>query len=161
MSHRQLDLCTYMEFRKGCIWVRDIIWGITAVAQLLREGSRVRKTGVGSLRNTVTKAWAKEESSTWTTEAAAAAKSLQSCPTLWDPVNGSPPGSPVPGILQGKNTGWVAISFSSAWKWKVKGKSLSHVRLIATPWTAAHQALPSMGFSRQEYRSGVPVPSLK
>ena len=53
-----------MEFRKGCIWVRDIIWGITAVAQLLREGSRVRKTGVGSLRNTVIKAWAKEESST-------------------------------------------------------------------------------------------------
>ena len=59
----------------------------------------------------------------------------------------------------GKDTGWVAISFSKAWKWKVKGKSLSCVRLFATPWTAAYQAPPSMGFSRQEYWSGVPLPS--
>ena len=69
--------------------------------------------------------------------AAAAAKSLQSCPTLCDPIDGSPPGSPVPGILQARTLEWVAISFSNAWKWKVKVKSLSHVRLLATPWTAA------------------------
>ena len=92
--------------------------------------------------------------------AAAAAKSLQSCPTLCDPIDGSPPGSPVPGILQARTLEWVAISFSNAWKWKLKVKSLSSVRLLATPWTAAHQAPPSMGFSRQEYWSGVPLPSL-
>ena len=91
--------------------------------------------------------------------AAAAAKSLQSCPTLWDPRDGSPPGSPVPGILQVRTLEWVAISFSSAWKWKVKVKSLSHVWLFTTPWTAAHQAPLSMGFSRQEYWSGAPSPS--
>ena len=91
--------------------------------------------------------------------APAAAKSLQSCPTLCDPIDGSPPGSPIPGILQARTLEWVAISFSSAWKWKVKVKSLSCVRLLATPWTAALQALPSMGFSRQEYWSGVPLPS--
>ena len=66
---------------------------------------------------------------------AAAAKSLQSCPTLCDPMDGSPPGSPVPGILQARTLDWVAISFSNAWKWKVKGMSLSRVRLLATPWT--------------------------
>ncbi|KAB0366745.1 hypothetical protein FD754_010901 [Muntiacus muntjak] len=74
---------------------------------------------------------------------AAAAKSLQSCPTLCDPIDGSPPGSPVPGILQARTLEW----------------SLSRVRLFATPWTAAYQALPSMGFSRQEYWSGLPLPS--
>ena len=88
---------------------------------------------------------------------AAAAKSLQSCPTLCDPINGSPPGSPIPGILQARTLEWVAISFSNSWKWKVK--SLSRVQLLATPWTAAYQAPPSMGFSRQEYWSGVPLPS--
>ena len=93
--------------------------------------------------------------------AAAAAKSLQSCPTLCDPIDGSPPGSPVPRILQARILEWVAISFSNAWKWKVKVKSLSRVRLLATSWTAAYQAPPSMGFSRQEYWSGVPLPSLK
>ena len=92
--------------------------------------------------------------------AAAAAKSLQSCPTLCDPIDSSPPGSPVPGILQARTLEWVAISLSNAWKWKVKVKSLSRVRLLATPWTAAYQAPPSMGFSRQEYWSGVPLPSL-
>ena len=91
--------------------------------------------------------------------AAAAAKSLQSCPTLCDPIDGSPPGSPVPGILQARTLEWVAISFSSVWKWKVKVKSLSRVRFFTTPWTAAYQAPPSMGFSRQEYWSGVPLPS--
>ena len=90
---------------------------------------------------------------------AAAAKSLQSCPTLCDPIDGSPPGSPVPGILQARTLEWVSISFSNAWKWKVKVKSLSRVRLLATPWTVAHQAPPSMGFSRKECWSGVPLPS--
>ena len=89
----------------------------------------------------------------------AAAKSLQSCPTLCDPIDDSPPGSPVPGILQARTLEWVAISFSNAWKWEVKMKTLSCVRPLATPWTAAHQAPPSMGFSRQEYWSGVPLPS--
>ena len=84
------------------------------------------------------------------------AKSLQSCPTLCEPIDSSPPGSPVPGILQARTLEWVAISFSNAWKWKVKVKSLSCVRLLATPWTAAYQAPPSVGFSRQEYWSGVP-----
>ena len=91
--------------------------------------------------------------------AAAAAKSLQSCPTLCDPIDGSPPGSPVPGILQARTLEWVAISFSNAWKWKVKVKSLSRIGILATPRTAAYQAPPSMGFSRQEYWSGVPLPS--
>ena len=95
-----------------------------------------------------------------TTAAATAAKSLQSCLTLCDPIDGSAPGSTVPGILQARTLEWVAISFSNAWKWKVKVKSLSLVRLLATPWTAAYQAPPSMGFSRQEYWSGVPLPSL-
>ena len=93
-------------------------------------------------------------------DAAATAKSLQSCPTLCDPIDGSPPGSPIPGILQARTLEWVAISFSNTWKWKVKVKSLSRVWLLATPWTAAYQAPPSMGFARQEYWSGVPLPSL-
>ena len=87
--------------------------------------------------------------------AAAAAKSLQSCPTLCNPIDGSPSGSPVPGILQARTLEWVAISFSNEsekWKW-------SPVWLLATPWTAAYQAPPSMGFSRQQYLSGMPLPS--
>ena len=88
---------------------------------------------------------------------AAAAKSLQLCPTLCDPIDCSPPGSPVPGVLQARILEWVAISFSNAWKWKVKVKSLSHVWLFANPWTAAYQAPPSMGFSRQEYFLGEPL----
>ena len=90
---------------------------------------------------------------------AAAANSVQSCPTLCDPIDSSPPGSPVPGILQARTLEWVAISFSNVWKWKVKVKSLSRVRLFVTPWPAAYQAPPSIGFSRQEYWSGVPLPS--
>ena len=89
--------------------------------------------------------------------ATATAKWLQLCLTLCDPIDGSPPGSPVPGILQARILEWVAISFSNAWKWKVK--SLSRARLLVTPWTAAYQAPPSMGFSRQESWSGVPSPS--
>ena len=87
------------------------------------------------------------------------AKSLQSCPTLCDPIDGSPPGSPVPGIHQARTLEWVAISFSNAWKWKVKVKSLSCSQLLATPWTVAYQAPLSMGFSRREYWSEVPLPS--
>ena len=89
--------------------------------------------------------------------AAAAAISLQLCPTLCNPIDSSPPGSSVPEILQARTLEWVAISFSNAWKWKVK--SLSHVRLLVTPWTAAYRAPPSMGFSSQEYWSGLSLPS--
>ena len=91
----------------------------------------------------------------------AAAAAAKSCPTLCDPIDSSPQGSPVPGILQARTLEWVAISFSNAWKWKVKVKSLSCVRLFETPWTAAYQAPPFMGFSRQEYWSGLPLPSPK
>ena len=93
--------------------------------------------------------------------AAAAAKSLQSCPTLCDPMDCSPPGFSVHGILQARTLEWVAISFSNAWMWKVKVKLLSRVRLLVTPWTTAYQAPPSMGFSGQQYWSGVPLPSPK
>ena len=97
----------------------------------------------------------------WLAAAAAAAKSLQSCPTLCDPRDGSPPGPAIPEILQARTLEWVAISSSNAWKWKVKVKSLSRVQLLATPRTAAYQAPPFMGFSRQEYWSGVQLPSPK
>ena len=90
---------------------------------------------------------------------ASVAKSLQLWLTLCDPVDSSPPGSPIPGILQARTLEWVASSFSNAWRWKVKVKSLIRARLLATPWTAAYQAPLSMGFSRQEYWSGVPLPS--
>ena len=88
-----------------------------------------------------------------------AAKSLQSCPTLCNPTDGSLPGSPIPGILQARTVEWVAISFSNAWKWKLKVKWLSRVQLLATPWTAAYPAPPPMEFSRQEYWNGVSLPS--
>ena len=82
-------------------------------------------------------------------------------PTLCHPIDGSPPGSPVLGILQARTLEWVDISFSNAWNWKVKVKTLSCVQLLATPWTAAYQAPPSMGLSRQEHWSGLPLPSLQ
>ena len=91
----------------------------------------------------------------------AAAKSLQSCRTLCHPIDGSPPGFPVPGILQARTLERIAISFSNAWKWTVKVKLLSRVRPFSTPWTAAYQAPLSMGFSRQKYWSGLPLPSPK
>ena len=91
--------------------------------------------------------------------AAAAAMLFQSCLTLCNPIDGSPPDSPIPGILQARTLEWVAISFSNALKWKVKVKSFSRVQLSATPRTAAYQAPPLIGFSRQEYQSGVPLPS--
>ena len=93
--------------------------------------------------------------------AAATAKSLQSCLTLCNPIDSSPLGCPIPGILQARTLEWVAISFSNAWKWKVKVKLLSRVQLLATSWPATYQAPPSLGFSRQEYWSGLPLPSLK
>ena len=97
--------------------------------------------------------WKEVAHSEWVSEV------TQSCPTLSDPTDCSPPGSSVHGILQARVLEWGAIAFSNAWKWKVKVKSLSRVRLLATPWTAACQGPPSMGFSRQEYWSGVPLPS--
>ena len=119
--------------------------------------------GVPSKKGRVISWWKETERDSsldlYCTAAAAAAKSLQSCLTLCDPIDGSPPGSAVPGILQVRTLEWVAISFSNAWKWKVKVKSLSHIGLFATPWTTAHQAPPSMGFSREEYWSGLPLPS--
>ena len=100
-----------------------------------------------------------ESNTTLYIKPAAAAESLQSCPTLCDPTDARTQGSPAPGILQARTLEWVAISSSNAWKWNVKVKLLSRVRLFTTPWTAAHQAPPSMGFSRQEYWSGVLLPS--
>ena len=89
-----------------------------------------------------------------------AAKSLQSCPTLCDPRDGIPSGSPVPGILQARTLEWAAISFSNAWKWKVKVKLLSHVWLCATPKTAGSPpGSPPLGFCRQEHWNGLPFPS--
>ena len=126
-----------------CWHLADIIWVLVKSGMLKRQGSFVV-----SLLHAV-----------FFPAAAAAAESIQSCRTLCDPIVSSPPGSAVPGILQARTLEWVAISFSNAWKWKVKVQSLSHVRLFETPWTAAHQAPPSMGFSRQEYWSGVPLPS--
>ena len=119
------------------------------------DAHRLNTAKLGSRR---TSYLSEQTTELYTYSAAAATKLLQSCPTLCDPLDGSPPGSAVPGILQA-TLEWIAISFSNAWKWKVKVKSLSRVQLLATPWTAAHQAPPSMGFSRQEYWSGVPLPS--
>ena len=123
----------------------------------------VEKKNVQTLKGK--KGWWWEELGDWdwyvytAAAAAAAAKSCQSWPTLCDHTDGSPPDSPDPAILQARTLEWVAISFSNAWKRKVKVKSLSCVWLLATPWTAAYQAPPSMGVSRQEYWGGSPVPS--
>ena len=86
--------------------------------------------------------------------AAAAAKSLRLCLTLRDPIDNSPPGPPVPGILQARTLERVAISFPNAWKWEVKVKSLSRAWLLATPWTAAHQANLSWDFPGKSTRVG-------
>ena len=85
-----------------------------------------------------------------------------SCSVMSDslqPMDWSPPGASVHGILQARTLEWVAISFSNAWNLKVKVKSLSHIQLLATTWIAAYQAPPSLWFSRQEYWSGLPLPS--
>ena len=138
----------------GISQVRILEW----VANSFSRGSSQPRdqTHISCIGRQVLYHWATREAPLWT---AAAAKSLQSCLTLCDPKDGSPSGSPVPGILQAKTLEWVAISFSNARKWKNKVKLLSRVQLLATQWTAAHQAPMSMGFSRQEYWSGVPSPS--
>ena len=132
-------------FKFGAVASRWWLWGM-----LLGFFLRPETHGQFSLQNIFDQCFP---------HASAAAKSLESCPTLCDPMDSRPPGSPVPGILQARTLEWVAISFSNAWKWKMKVKSLSCVWLLATPWTAAHQAPPSTGFSRQDYWSGVPLPS--
>ena len=131
------------------------------VSEVLRSAGLPSHTSLISQHSKGSKSpdWLMHQGPPDTAAAAAAAKSLQSCPTLCDPIDGSPSGSTVPGILQARTLERVAISFSNAWKGKVKVKSLSRVRLLATPWTVAYQAPPSTGFSRQEYWSGVPLPS--
>ena len=139
---------------------------ITSLYKVLWAGSRhSHSSGVKSM-NTSLKVTCSWNENTFHQRAlrrvpavAAAAKSPQSCLTLCNPIDGLPPGSPVSGILQARTLEWVAISFSNAWKWKVKVQSLGRVRLLATSRTAAYQGPPSMGFSRQEYWSGVPLPS--
>ena len=121
--------------------------------------SGITRSYRSSIFTTIFKNWKKKMYVFKVLMCLAAAASPKSCPTLCDPTDGSPSGSPIPGILQARTLEWVAISFSNAGKWKVKVNSLSHVRLLTTPWTAAYQAPLSMGFSRQEYWSGVPSPS--
>ena len=140
--HKILEHCRLQTFGTGAAGSRGHKSG-QGGSQGSKEKDRKREDGVPGL-------WS------WI---AAAAKSLQLCLTLCDPIDGSPRGSPVPGILQARTLKWVAIFFSNAGKWKVKVKSLSRIRLLTTPWTAAYQAPPSMGSSRQEYQSGVPLPS--
>ena len=135
----------------------DTIWPSHSTSRYLKTQNQ-KDTGTPVLFGFMTKTDLQRRKRTVFSNIAAA-KSLQSCPTVCDPRDGSSPGSPIPGILQARTLEWVAISFSNAWKWKVKVKLLSPVRLLATPWTAAYQAPPSMGFSRQEYWSGVPLPS--
>ena len=115
-----------------------VLLPLRQVSNLSRFGTRGRKTG---------------------NSPSAAAKSLQSCPTLCDPIDGSPPGSTVPGVLQAGTMGVGCRFLLQCMKMKSERESLSRVRLFTTPWTAAHQAPPSMGLSRQEYWSGVPSPS--
>ena len=153
-----LTLCDPMDYRvHGILQARILQW---VAVPFSRGSSQPRgRTQVSHIADGFFTSWATREAQNHIT--ATAAKSLQSCPTLCDPIDGSPPSSPVPGILQARILEWVAISFSNAWKWKVKVKSLSRVRLLVTPWTAAYQGPPSMGFSKQEYWSGVPLPSPK
>ena len=147
---------SYHLARSDCVHCSPTLCSVTSLLQLETVGS-LKPAVEGSIYTTEIGRCYKAGlvcSNCWLLTATAAAKSLQSCLTLCDPIDGSPPGSPVPGILQARTLEWVAISFSNAWKWKVK--SLSRVQLLATPWTAAP---PSMGFSRQEYWSGVSSPS--
>ena len=165
----------------SCVWLFETAW--TTARQLLCSWNSPDKNiwvGCHSQSISETPVWPKDQThvhllywqmdffyhwATWEAyisyaAIAVTAKSLQLCLTLWDPIDGSPSGSPIPEILQARVLEWVSISFSNSWKWKVKVKSLSCVRLLATAWTAAHQATPSMRFSRQEYWSGVLLPSL-
>ena len=138
-----------ISFVTSCTFTHPLMWGLSEPSS--RSPVFLCSFSLGN--------WWHSRSFWYYLCAAAAAKSLQSYPTLCDPRDSSPPGSPVPGVLQARTLEWLAISFSNPWKWKVKLKSLSRVRLLATPWTAAYQAPPSMGFSRQECWSGVPLPS--
>ena len=141
---------------RGILQARILVW---AAISYSRGSFQPRdQTHISCIAGGCFTVWATREALS-SVAAAAAAKSLQSCPTLCDPIDGSPSGSPIPGILQARTLEWVAISFSNAWNWKVKVKSLIRVWPSATPWTAAYQATPSMGLSRQEYWSGVPMPS--
>ena len=149
--------CKFPYYRLKPDLNEKVIWDLATESE--RAGSNKSRTGTERTGSFQGQNCIWNPSSQTTSSSMYAAKSLQSCPTLCDPIDGSPPGFTVPGILQARTLEWVAISFSNAWKWKVKVKSLSRVRLSATPWTAAHQAPPSMGFSRQEYWSGVPLPS--
>ena len=148
----------------SCVRLLSTPW--TTAHQALRpwdfpgKSTGVKKNRYMCIYYWITLLWTWANTTGLITYAAAAAKSLQPCPTLWDPIDSSPPGPSVPGILQARILEWVAISFSNAWKRKVKVNSLSCVWILATPWTAAYQAPPSMEFSRQEYWSGVPLPSL-
>ena len=148
MATHSRNSCLESSLDKG-VWGRYNLWGHKEV----HEWATNTFTFIVSLQCVLIYSVEQSDSVTHThththTYAAAAARSLQ-CPTLCDPIDSSPPGSPIPGTLQARTLEWVAISFSSAWKWKVKVKSLSRVPLLATPWTAAHQAPPSMGSSRQ------------
>ena len=152
-----------ITFSRGSFWVRDWTW-ISCIAGGFFTIWATREAPHINISYTISLVYLSIYLSIYIYPyildyilAAAAAKSLQSCPTLCDPIDGSPPDSPFPGILQARTLEWVAISFSNPWKWKVKVKSFSRVRVFATPWTAAYQAPPSMGFSRQEYRSGLPL----
>ena len=139
------------------VFVLQDVWGEGNNTQFLTRSERSKESKASTLPSFI---WITKPSNifSWHYAMLCYAKSLQSCPTLCNPIDSSPPGSAIPGILQARILEWVAISFSNAWKWKVKVKLLSCVRLLATPWTAAYQAPPSMGFSRQEYWSGVPLP---
>ena len=136
----------------GILQARILEW--VALASSRGSSQHRDRTQVSSTAGGFFTSWATREAPSY-----AAAKSLQSCPTLCDPRDSSPPGFPIPRILQARTLEWVAISFSKAWKWKVKVRSLSCVRLFTTPWTVAYQAPLPMGFSRQEYWSGLPLPS--
>ena len=146
-----MSISRWMD-KKAVVHIYNGVWLSHSKEYIWISSNEVDETGAYYTE------WSKPERKT-PIQYAAAAKSLQLCPTLCDPIDISPPGSPVPGILQARTLEWVAVLFSNAWKWKVKVKSLSCVQLLVTPWTAAHQAPPSMGFSRQEYWSGVLLPS--
>ena len=137
-------------------WVKCGPFWIRIASQLYQLRKKLKGPSILMLQRIITR-WCQKVSSGHA--ASAAAKSLQLCLTLCNPIDYSPPGSPVPGILQARTLECVAFSFSSAWKWKVNVKSLSRVQLLATPWTAAHQASLSMGLAWQEYWSGLPLPS--
>ena len=142
----------------NCIWLFETLWMIAHQALLCIEFSRQEYGSICATASLSIICGCRSRLLPCPA-AAAAAKSLQSCLTLCDPIDSSPPGSPVPGILQARILEWIAMSFSNAWKWRVKVKLLSRVRLLATPWTAARQAPLPLGFSRQEYWSGSPLPS--